>query len=106
MSRTVLYLVEKYDEYYPDMQPPLDKNVAVAGAILHDIGKLREYEAKPEGAVYTAEGALIGHMLQGRDIVRDAAVESQTAAGNDAAVGTRDYSHQGRPEWGRTPKYR
>ncbi len=72
------------------MQPPLDKNVAIAGAILHDIGKLREYEAKPEGAVYTAEGALIGHMLQGRDMVARCGGRSQTAGGNHAAVGTRD----------------
>ena len=48
----------------------------MAGAILHDIGKLRELEQRPEGTVYTAEGGLIGHMLLGRDIVREAAAVS------------------------------
>ena len=33
--------------YYPDMQPPLDKGLVVAGAILHDIGKLRELDQQP-----------------------------------------------------------
>ncbi len=100
VTRTVAYLVEKYDEYYPDMQPPLDKNVAIGGAILHDIGKLREYEAKPEGAVYTAEGALIGHMLQGRDMVRDAAVDRKLPAETLLRLEHVIIAHQGRPEWG------
>ena len=69
VTRTRLFLADKYAEYYPDMQPPLDKGMVVAGAILHDIGKLREYDCRPEGAAFSAEGALIGHMLLGRDIV-------------------------------------
>ena len=63
----------KYADYYPDMKPPLDKGLVVAGGILHDIGKLREMEQRPEGAAHTAEGSLIGHILIGRDMVRDAA---------------------------------
>ena len=55
------------------MQPRLNKGLVVAGAILHDIGKLREIEEQPQGAEYTAAGNLIGHILQGRDIVREAA---------------------------------
>ena len=70
-----MHLADKYDDYYPDLQPRLDKSVVVAGAILHDIGKSREYREEPTGAVYTAEGALIGHMLQGRDIVREFAAD-------------------------------
>ena len=68
------------------MQPPLDVSMAVAGAILHDIGKLRELEQQPDGAVYTASGALIGHLLQGRDIVREAAAACPIA-GRYAACG-------------------
>jgi putative nucleotidyltransferase with HDIG domain len=45
VTRTAVQLAEKYDDYYPDMQPRLDKNVVAAGAILHDIGKLREGQA-------------------------------------------------------------
>ncbi len=46
VTKTVIYLTEKYAAYYNDMQPPLDKSMAVAGAILHDIGKLRELEQR------------------------------------------------------------
>ena len=65
---------------YPDLEPPLDRGMVVAGGILHDIGKLRELDQRPEGTVYTAAGGLIGHMLQGRDIVREAAAASPLPA--------------------------
>jgi 3'-5' exoribonuclease len=100
VTRTAVYLAEKYDDYYPDLQPRLDKSVVAAGAILHDIGKLREYEHQPQGAVYTAEGALIGHMLQGRDMVREAAAEIKLPAETMLRLEHVIIAHQGRPEWG------
>ena len=45
VTRTCVYLADKYAEYYPEMKPPLDKDLVVAGGILHDIGKLREMQA-------------------------------------------------------------
>src|SRR5207244_189550 len=66
VTRTVIYLADKYAAYYDELDPPLDKSMAIGGAVLHDIGKLRELEHRADGAVYTAAGALIGHMLQGR----------------------------------------
>ncbi|MCC7083468.1 MAG: HD domain-containing protein [Pirellulales bacterium] len=100
VTRSVLYLADKYDEYYPDMQPRLDRGVAVAGAILHDVGKLREYEQQPTGAIYTAEGNLIGHMLQGRDIVREAAASRNISPEMLLRLEHIIISHQGKPEWG------
>ena len=47
----------------------------MAAAILHDIGKLRELEYHPVEAKYTKEGTLIGHVLMGRDMVREAAAK-------------------------------
>jgi len=47
VSRTAAFLAEKYAELYPDMQPSLDKGLVVAGAVLHDIGKIRELETTP-----------------------------------------------------------
>jgi 3'-5' exoribonuclease len=100
VTRTVVYLVNKYDDYYPDMQPKLDKGAAIAGAILHDIGKLREYDHQSTGAVYTAEGALIGHMLQGRDIFREFALSKKLDDETLLRVEHVIVAHQGRLEWG------
>jgi 3'-5' exoribonuclease len=103
VTRTVIYLADKYAVYYDELDPPLDKSMAVAGAILHDIGKLRELEQRADGAVYTASGALIGHLLQGRDIVREAAAACPLAADALLRLEHLIIAHQRLPEWG-SPK--
>ncbi|MEO1065666.1 MAG: HD domain-containing protein, partial [Actinomycetota bacterium] len=108
VARHTHYLATRYAELYPDMTPPLDVGVAVAGAILHDIGKLRELHATPAGAEYTPEGNLIGHILQGRDMVREAAArQADDGAPLPAETLLRlehiIVSHQRLPEWG-SPK--
>ncbi len=59
---------------FADDQPglKLHRGLAVAGAILHDIGKLEEFE-NPIAPRYGFAGQLIGHLLLGRDMVRDEA---------------------------------
>jgi 3'-5' exoribonuclease len=105
VTKTAVFLADKYADYYPDMQPPLDKSMVVAGAILHDIGKLREYEPRPEGANFSAEGAMIGHMLLGRDIVREAAAKLKTPLDAETLLRLEHaiIAHQRLPEWG-SPK--
>jgi 3'-5' exoribonuclease len=114
VTKTCVYLADKYDEYYPDLQPRLDKGLVVAGAILHDIGKLREIQQQSGGAEYTSAGALIGHIVQGRDVVREAAARLNSSTRGDGASPPLDpetllriehiiISHQRLPEWG-SPK--
>ena len=50
----------------------LHRGLAVAGAILHDLGKLIELQ-NPIAPTYGFSGQLIGHLLLGRDMVREAA---------------------------------
>jgi 3'-5' exoribonuclease len=45
----------------------------MAAVVLHDIGKLRELDYHPVETRYTKEGQLIGHVMIGRDLVREAA---------------------------------
>ncbi len=73
MARIAGFLVDHYGKYYDRLDPPLNRGVVVAAAILHDIGKLRELEYHPVEAKYTTVGKLIGHILMGRDMVREAA---------------------------------
>ena len=73
VARISIMLANHYVVYYDEMNPPLNKCVIVAAAILHDIGKLRELDCSKIEAKYTKEGTLIGHILIGRDMVRDAA---------------------------------
>ncbi|NOY42842.1 MAG: HD domain-containing protein [Planctomycetes bacterium] len=103
VARTCAYLADKYAELYPDMQPPLRKDLVVAGGVLHDIGKIRELTATPTGAEYTASGTLIGHILQGRDMIRETAakypLDDETLLRLEHLI----VAHQRLPEWG-SPK--
>ena len=76
----------------------------VAGAILHDVGKLVELERRKQRYEYSAAGRLIGHILIGRDIVRKAA-ESVPELDGDALLRLEHIivAHQNLPEWG-SPK--
>jgi 3'-5' exoribonuclease len=73
MTRVAGFLADHYAKYYKDLDPPLNKGVIMAAAILHDIGKLRELDYHPVETRYTKEGQLIGHVMIGRDLVREAA---------------------------------
>lgn len=101
VSRTAVYLADKYREQYPRLEPPLSKSLVVAGAILHDIGKTIELEQRPGGVEYTAAGRLIGHIVLGRDLVRGAAAEVPDL---DSEILLRlehiILAHQAVPEWG------
>ena len=101
--RTTLHLVDRYAEYYPELQPPLARDAAVAGAVLHDIGKLRELQTTHVGAEYTASGDLIGHILLGRDMLREAAAEEHLEGELLLRLEHVIVSHQRLPEWG-SPK--
>lgn len=100
VTRSCCHLAERYAELYHELNPPLNKDVAVAGAALHDIGKLRELEAGPSGAEYTPAGNLIGHVLQGRDIVREAAAGREIDPDLLLRLEHVIVSHQRLPEWG------
>jgi len=53
---------------------PVDRDVLVAGAILHDIGKVFEYEVS-SAIDFTDEGRLVGHLCIGDDFVTQKARE-------------------------------
>ena len=63
--------VAKTCEHYAQQYPDLDRDLLLTGAILHDVGKLREYTVSSIiGA--TNEGRLIGHLVIGAGMVNDA----------------------------------
>lgn len=73
VAKTCVYLAEKYASDYGELRPPLDRSLVVAGGVLHDIGKLQELETSVTGTEYTVRGRLVGHILLGRDMIREAA---------------------------------
>lgn len=80
--------------------PNLDEDLLVAGAVLHDIGKLQEL-GDPYNPVYTSPGQLIGHIVLGCEMVRREVSEIPDFP-DDLLLLLEHMiiSHQGQLEWG------
>ncbi|MGH7501587.1 MAG: HD domain-containing protein [Longimicrobiales bacterium] len=76
----------------------IDRDLLLTGALLHDLGKVREIGAQP-GFPYTDEGRLLGHILLGLEMVRSAAVELGIPHQRRLLLEHLIASHQGRYEW-------
>lgn len=103
VTRNAIFLAGKYAADYPELNPPLSRDLVVAGAILHDIGKVHELSFTPAGAEYSPSGELIGHILIGRDMVRAAAQRHPLSPEQLLRLEHIVVSHQRLAEWG-SPK--
>jgi len=89
-----------------EIHPSLDKDLLYTAAILHDIGKIEEYEIK-KGIQQTPRGMLLGHTQIGVEMI-----QSKIETLDDFPEKLRDklihmiLSHQGKAEYGagQTPK--
>jgi 3'-5' exoribonuclease len=72
VTHSCVFLADKYIAHYPDAQPPLNRDLVIAGAVLHDIGRTREFSDDLIGVQQTVPGRFLGHVLLGRDVVHDA----------------------------------
>lgn len=79
--------------------PYVDRDLALAGCILHDIGKVEEYS---QGLVAerTRIGLLQGHVVLGYRIVRKAGLKNGLNADLQQRLEHIILSHQGELEWG------
>ncbi|MGB0409593.1 MAG: 3'-5' exoribonuclease YhaM family protein [Opitutales bacterium] len=81
------------------LYPEVDPDLAIAGIILHDIGKLEEYEG--DFAAKTSRiGTLQGHVVIGFRMARKAAIQSKLNADLTERLEHIILSHQGEKEWG------
>jgi 3'-5' exoribonuclease len=101
LTRVCKFLADHYADYYRQLDPPLNKDMVLAAAIVHDIGKLVELNYDQFEPTYSTLGKLIGHVVIGRDMVRDAAgriegFPEETLMLLEHAI----LSHHGKREWG------
>jgi len=100
VARIAAALVEHYHNMYPERTKEISRPLVVAGAILHDIGKVREYEPEVGSHQHSVAGELMGHAILGRDIVREAAKECELEPAVQTHLEHIIVAHQRFPDWG------
>jgi 3'-5' exoribonuclease len=75
VTRCCLWLADHYLAHYESAKPLFNRDLVVAGAMLHDIGRVLELSDDAALPQPTIPGRLSGHVVLGRDLVRDAARE-------------------------------
>lgn len=63
--------VVKLCDYFADNYDMLNRDLLLAGALFHDVGKIQEISEFPEND-YTDEGQLLGHIVMGVEIIGNA----------------------------------
>jgi 3'-5' exoribonuclease len=82
--------------------PCVDRELLLAGAILHDIAKLREYSVNSTGMVdgHTLEGMLLGHLVMGAEDVGRKCDELEVTPEKKYLLQHMLISHHGKLEFG------
>jgi 3'-5' exoribonuclease len=103
-SLSVASLCDKMVMHYRDeLELPINRDLVIAGALLHDIGKIYELDYE-KGFKYTTEGQLIGHVVIGYQLMNDMANLIENFPYKvKMHLGHIILSHQGRLEYG-SPK--
>lgn len=93
---SMLGLAARVAEHYPE----LDRDLLLLGVLFHDLGKIVELGEMP-GSDYTTPGRLVGHIVIGRDLVREAAATVEGfPADRLLQLEHLVLAHQGRQEFG------
>jgi len=100
VTKIAVALVDHYHAMYAECGTAISRPLVVAGAILHDIGKVREFTHDVASPNHSTEGELIGHMLLGRDMIREAAIGFNLPSAIQMRLEHIIISHQRFADWG------
>ena len=95
---SIVRLCEKVCELYTFV----DRELLIAGAMLHDVAKTVEYEMTPSGLAsgYTVRGNLIGHLAEGAIMIRETANRLGINSEVPMLLEHMVLSHHGEPDFG------
>lgn len=97
-TMSVVELCKFYAGKYNDS---IDSELLIAGALLHDVGKVYEYAITPSGIDRTNEGELVGHIAIGIEIINRAVSKlSNFSRYIQTELKHMVLSHHGEKEWG------
>lgn len=101
---SVMQLAAATATHYEASDTPLNRDLLLMGAFVHDLGKTAELDWT-RGFAYTADGKLIGHIVRGAIMMEDKAAEVAMVGGDVDEDMVRQLqhlvlSHHERPEYG------
>ncbi len=74
VTRSCAWLADRYAASFPELNPPLNRSLVIAAAVLHDIGRVKELDSPPgQPAKAGVQGELFGHLFLAYDMIRTAA---------------------------------
>ena len=75
VARNCVWLSAGYAKQFPDLRPALNRDLVIAGAVLHDIGRVKELGTGLPGQPVRpgVTGELFGHLFLAYDMIRAAA---------------------------------
>ncbi len=84
----------------------VDRSLLLAGTLLHDFAKEKEFSFSPLGIVqdYSVPGQLLGHLVMGAQEVAEIAKELQISEEKSILLQHMILSHHGEPEYGAAVK--
>lgn len=97
-SLEVVQICENIASDYNDI---IDRDLLITGALLHDIGKIKEYDLKSIFFEMTDEGKLLGHIILGKEFI-DSNINEIREFPEELrlALNHMIISHHGEKEWG------
>lgn len=98
-SLDVVKLAKDIRNNYPDMD--INDDILIAGALLHDIGKTKEYILASSGIERSGSGEMLGHIIMGIEMV-DRYADSLVDFPHELLMEINHIilSHHGEIEWG------
>lgn len=93
--------VARLAESTSQLYPAIDRSLLIAGAMLHDIGKMEEFSVTSHPFDYTDSGRLMGHLVLGVEMVQKR-IETILHFPDELALRLKHLilSHHGRHEFG------
>jgi len=83
------------------IHPSLDLSLLLCGALLHDVGKIEEYEMKGLSIELTTRGKLLGHIVIGVEMINERINQVDGFPENlQLELNHMILSHHGQKEWG------
>lgn len=98
-TASMVRLADALYGFYPDL---LDRSLLIAGTMLHDMEKDREFELSEIGVVtsYSVRGQLIGHLVMGAEEIKEIADGAGVPEEKSILLQHMVLSHHGEPEFG------